>query len=241
MTKSFILSLGVLYIATTGAVADILDPKTIKETGEYNEYGTKYPVIGFRGLPWFMHWDDMKDKQTQYSNRYKKLRTWAEEHGIEMEGGNEPDTEYSYTTVVGPKAPLQANNMYAGTFSFKPGATYGVGQHASWEIYLVVSGEAKFHNNDKELLAKPGTWVMTRPFDPHGIKNASETEPLEIAWFWWKEDLNRPNWATGGLPFQPKELWIDKGLHPDLTPTKLPEEPMGDDRFKYMYADENEQ
>ena len=48
------------------------------------------------------------------------------------------------------------------------------------------------------------------------IKNASATEPLELAWFWWKEDENRPNWDTGGLPFQPKELWLGKGQHPDL-------------------------
>ena len=128
--------------------------------------------------------------------------------------------------------------MWAGTFSFEPGATYGVGQHASWEIYLVVSGTAVFTNYDKEVTAMPGTWIMMRPFDPHGIKNASATEPLELAWFWWKEDENRPNWDTGGLPFQPKQLWLGKGRHPDLKPTNLPEEPTGDDRFKYMYADD---
>lgn len=227
-----------VIFSTSVVTAEVLDPKAIKETGEYNEHGTKYPVTGFRGLPWSMHWEDMKDQGTTQSNRYKKLLTWAEDNGVEMDAV--PNTQYSYTTVVGPKAPLQARNMYAGTFSFEPGGVYGVGQHASWEIYLVVSGEAKFYNYDKEVHAKQGTWIITRPFDPHGIKNASDTEPLEIAWFWWNEDPDRPNWATGGLPFQPQQLWVGKGLKPDLIPAQLPPEPTGDDRYKYMYADEDE-
>ncbi len=226
-----------IFGATT-ASAEVLDPKGIKTTGEYNEHGTKYPVTGFRGLPWSMHWEDMKDQGTTQSNRYKRLLTWAEDNGVEIDAV--PNTEYSYTTVVGPGAPLEAKNMWAGTFSFEPGAVYGVGQHASWEIYLVVKGQADFYNYDKVTHAKEGTWIITRPFDPHGIKNTSETEDLEIAWFWWNEDPNRPNWATGGLPFQPAQLWIGRGLDPELKPSDLPAEPTGDDRFKYMYASEDE-
>lgn len=238
MTKIAMLALGMLLTISTGAMAERLDPYAIKQNGKYNEYGTKYPVTGFRGLPWFVHGTDLKNKANQ-SNRYRMLNKWASDHGVSLEGDTgKPHTEYTYTTVVGANAPLEARNMWAGTFSFKPDATYGVGQHASWEIYIVISGKATFYNYDKEVMAEPGTWIMMRPFDPHGIKNASKTEPLELAWFWWKEDENRPNWDTGGLPFQPKELWLGKGLHPQLKPTNLPKEPTGNDRYKYMYADD---
>lgn len=240
MTSSSFSILTVICFAAGVASADVLDPYAVKENGAYNAYGTKYPVTGCRGLPWFVHWDEIKENASVLSNRYKKLTTWADDNGVNLKGSGEQNTGYSFTTVVGPNAPLKTQNMFAGTFSFEPGVVYGVGQHAAWEIYLVVSGEAKFYNYDKEVHAKQGTWIMMRPFDPHGIKNASATEPLEIAWFWWKEDPNRPNWATGGLPFQPQELWIGNGLKPDLIPSKLPPEPTGEDRFKLMYADENE-
>ncbi len=163
-----------IFGATT-ASAEVLDPKGIKTTGEYNEHGTKYPVTGFRGLPWSMHWEDMKDQGTTQSNRYKRLLTWAEDNGVEIDAV--PNTEYSYTTVVGPGAPLEAKNMWAGTFSFEPGAVYGVGQHASWEIYLVVKGQADFYNYDKVTHAKEGTW-MPAGFDLKDMSYIGNWKPV---------------------------------------------------------------
>lgn len=149
MTKTIAIALGALIAMTAGALtpgamAERVDPKALKQSGAYNEYGTKFPVTGFRGLPWFVHGDDVGDEARQ-SNRYRMLNKWARDHGARLDGDSgKPNSEYSYTTIVGANAPLQARNMWAGTFSFEPGATYGVGQHASWEIYLVLSGTAVF-------------------------------------------------------------------------------------------------
>ncbi len=61
MKRNVAVTLAALMFSAGVASAEVLDPKGIKETGAYNEHGTKYPVTGFRGLPWFMHWDDMNE------------------------------------------------------------------------------------------------------------------------------------------------------------------------------------
>ena len=229
------LGIACLFLFFSGtATAENVDPKALKNSGEYNEYGTKYPVPGYRNLPWSVDSNKLKKQKTA---RYKAFMKWADAHGIEATGDDaKQHPGYSYTTTLGPGAPLEAKNIWGGSFSFKPGATYGLGSHAAYEVYIITSGTAIFYNYDREVIAGPGTWVYTRPFDVHGIKNASETESVEMNWIWWREDTNRPNWDTGGIPFQPKETWLGKGLHPDMKPTKQPADLQDDDRFIYMYS-----
>ena len=209
----------------------VLDPKELIENGEYNEYGTKFPVPGFRNLPWFV---DAETLPRQLTPRYKAYNRWAQAHGEEaMEEKADHDPGYNYSSVLGPLGAFKTKNIQGGTFTFKPGAQYGIGSHANWEIYIVLSGEGEFYNYDRVAKVGPGSWIITRPYDVHAIKNTGDTN-LETAWFWWNENPEVPNWDAGGLPVMPEECWKDKGDFPDVVPARQPADLEGKERFKYM-------
>ncbi|MCG8531896.1 MAG: dimethylsulfonioproprionate lyase family protein [Desulfovibrionales bacterium] len=210
---------------------DVLDPKKLKEEAEYNEYGTKFPVPGFRNLPWHV---DASTLPQQLTPRYKAYNAWAAAHGEDIVTEKEHhDPGYSYSAVLGQDAPFETKNIRGGTFTFKPGAQYGVGSHANWEVYIVVAGEGEFYNYDRVVKVAPGSWIVTRPYDVHAIKNTGDTD-LITHWFWWNENPDVPNWDAGGLPFMPGECWKGKGDFPDVTPAKQPPDLIGDDRFVHL-------
>ncbi|MDO6775136.1 MULTISPECIES: cupin domain-containing protein [unclassified Shewanella] len=204
--------------------------------GGYNEYGTKYPVNGFRdGLQWHINaYDDLPQMKTA---RFKAYKQWADDHGVDS-SKIEANPNYTYTYPLGPGAPLDVKNIMAGTFTFEPGAVYAVGQHPSWETYVVVSGEGEFYNYDQVVTATPGTFVLTRPFDVHAIKNTGDV-PMEVVWFWWKEDdASLDSIHVGGLPFMPEECWTDEDpqKHCLTPPQKIPAA-KGEDAANWLYED----
>ncbi|BDY06772.1 dimethylsulfonioproprionate lyase family protein [Ferrimonas sp. YFM] len=204
--------------------------------GGYNEYGTKYPVPGPRTeLPW--HINAYKELPQKKTARFKAYKKWAEDHGHDT-SAIEANPSYTYTYPMGPGAPLDTKNLMAGTFTFQPGAVYAVGQHPSWESYVVIKGEGEFYNYDRVVKATPGTFVLTRPFDVHAIKNTSD-EPLEIIWFWWKEDDQAfDSIHIGGLPFMPEECWTDKDAQKHcVTPPVTIKPAIGKDAEAWLYAD----
>lgn len=60
-----------------------------------------------------------------------------------------------YTTTLGPGELFEAKNIWGGSFTFAPGAMYGVGNRAVYEIYIVTSGSANFYNYDKKCSPVP--------------------------------------------------------------------------------------
>lgn len=207
------------------------DPKEIRENGPYNEYGTRYPVPGFRNLLWNIEANNLPPLKTP---RFKAYNAWAKAHNEKEIAEDEQKVPgYYFRGVIGKNSPLFAENLCGGTFTIEPGVSYGIGSHPTNEIYIVISGEGEFYNYDRCVHAKPGTWIMIRPFDVHGIRNTSKTIPLEIIWFWWNEDHEMPNWDCGGLPVMPKECWQNKE-NPDVKPLRQPHDLKGDDRFIYL-------
>ena len=47
----------------------------------------------------------------------------------------------------------------------------------------------------------PGDFLITRPYDPHAVKNMSESKPLKFVWSWWQEwDVGFDIMNAGGQP-----------------------------------------
>ncbi len=207
------------------------DPKAIREKGEYNEHGTRYPVPGFRNLPWHATEEGQPKLMTP---RFKAYNAWAKAHGEqEMDENEVKHPGYSFIGMIGKDAPLEAQNLLGGTFTIDPDTSYGIGSHPNCEVYIVLSGEGEFYNYDRVVKATKGTWIMLRPFDLHGIINTGK-EPLELMWFWWNENPDMPNWDCGGLPVSPKECWQDKGNNPGVKPVHPFKELEGDERYVFL-------
>lgn len=120
----------------------------------------------------------------------KKYPAWFRGNGAN--GLADENALYWYTELIGPKAynitkNMNAENLYCGTLRVKPGATYPAHNHPASEFYFIISGEAEWYINDEKKNVKAGDLMYHRPFNAHGWKNTSKTEPMKCFYCWWKE------------------------------------------------------
>ena len=76
------------------------------------------------------------------------------------------------------------SDVRMGLQELDPGAAYPTHHHPSPEIYVVLSGEARWTVAERSFAAEPGTAVYTPPDTTHRIENAGAT-PLRWLYFWW--------------------------------------------------------
>ena len=103
------------------------------------------------------------------------------------------------------------------------------------EVYVVLEGEGVFVKNERRYDIVKGDFLMTRPYDPHAVKNASDTKPLKLLWIWWQEgDVGFDIMNAGGQPINPVECWKDKESA-CMSPLHIPPPLTGKDAEKYLY------
>ena len=71
-----------------------------------------------------------------------------------------------------------------GLQELEPGAAYPTHHHPSPEIYMVLSGEARWSVGDRLIDAVPETTIYTPPDTTHRIENTGGTR-LQWLYFWW--------------------------------------------------------
>ena len=68
---------------------------------------------------------------------------------------------------------------YISQITVEPASSLGIHKHeGECELYFVTSGKALYTENDIEYEVVPGDAMLCESGSTHGIKNASDTEPL---------------------------------------------------------------
>jgi len=234
------IAMGSLSLTNSYAksVCSLDDRTTLRESGFPETKITRmcdkptYPVIGSR--------EGYFDKIAETDLPKKATSSYpAWYRGTGPNSSYNDDSTYWYRWAVGPKELVQsglaANKIAVGTVVFKPNAKYPVHNHPTWELYVVLEGEGIFVKNDRRYDIKSGDFLITRPYDPHAIKNTSETKHLKFLWIWWQEgDVGLDIMNAGGQPIDPVECWKDKESA-CMSPLVIPPPLTGEDADKYLY------
>nr|VFK77130.1 MAG: Cupin domain-containing protein [Candidatus Kentron sp. MB] len=149
------------------------------------------------------------------------------------------DSTYWYRWVMGPKGMVQSglisNKISVGTGLFKPNTKYPVHNHVPWELYFILEGKGIFVKNDRRYDIASEDFIITRPYDPHAIKNTSKTKRLKFLWIaWLEEEAKLDIMSMGGRPINPKECWKDQE-NASLFPMPIPPVLSGRDADRYLY------
>lgn len=89
--------------------------------------------------------------------------------------------KYAYCEVLGPRGPVQANNLIIGFVLFAPATTYP--QHSHSEIeesYISIAGS--WSENNSAVFA-PGSLILNTPGSKHRI-TTGDVDPCLLAYAW---------------------------------------------------------
>ncbi|MCP4347933.1 MAG: cupin domain-containing protein [Desulfobacterales bacterium] len=136
-------------------------------------------------------------------------------------------SHHFYYILLGPERFLEstekehaynAENLFCGTFTMRPGKTYPAHVHPSREMYYVIAGEADWYAGDEVRKVKPGSFMVHPPFTPHGWTVTSEEE-LKTFYCWWREDRDDPkSFDNGGRFANPCINEDGNSAKPDAVP-----------------------
>ncbi len=234
------VAMGSLFLTNSYAktICSPDDRVTLKESGFPETQIVKmcdkpnYPVIGSREgyIDKIAETDLPKLATSSYPTWYR---------GTGPNGSYNDDSTYWGRWMVGPKEWVQsglvANKIAAGTMVLKPNAKYPVHNHPTWELYVVLEGNGIFVKNERRYDIVPGDFLITRPYDPHAVKNMSDSKPLKFVWIWWQEgDVGFDIMNAGGQPINPVECWKDQESA-CMSPVPIPPPLTGKDADKYLY------
>ena len=79
---------------------------------------------------------------------------------------------------------IARSDVRMGLQELDSGAAYPAHHHPSPEIYMVLSGEARWTVGERSFAAEPGTAIYTPPDTTHRIENTGTTR-LRWLYFWW--------------------------------------------------------
>ena len=92
-------------------------------------------------------------------------------------------SRYMFCTLVGPDAPVAAEDFYFGLYLQSPEADYPPHAHAAEEFYIVLSGHAGWEKNrDGHIVLPPGSRIRHAPDQWHAMRTAGD--PLLATWAW---------------------------------------------------------
>jgi hypothetical protein len=94
-----------------------------------------------------------------------------------------------FAELIGPRAPLTAPDCRAGFTLMAPDTFYPLHVHPAIELYLVISGHARWTTPEAERIVPPGAFVLHRANQPHAMRTFAE--PL-LALYGWRGDLDTP-------------------------------------------------
>lgn len=75
--------------------------------------------------------------------------------------------------LVGPEAPLEAENFVMGHVTIYPGGSVPLHSHPQEEVYFIVSGHGSICVNEEIRNVQTGDCVYLRPGSSHILKNTS--------------------------------------------------------------------
>jgi hypothetical protein len=106
---------------------------------------------------------------------------WVEVIGREMPASFAG--RYGYCVIVGPGAPIEADDIAFGAYVQFPNTWYPRHWHAADELYLPLSGTALWSRDGiSDAPELPGTLIHHTPFERHATRTIDE--PLLALWSW---------------------------------------------------------
>jgi len=105
---------------------------------------------------------------------------------VEVSGRAMPESfrgRYSYCDIVGPEAPLPAQDVCFGAYLQFPDTWYPFHWHAAEELYFPVSGTALWSRDAiRDQPEPPGTLIRHASNERHATRTGAE--PLLALWVW---------------------------------------------------------
>ena len=97
--------------------------------------------------------------------------------------------------VVGPGAPLEAQNFVMGHVTIYPGGSVPLHVHEQEEVYYIAGGNGEMMVDEEKLPVGAGDFIYIRPHRSHQLTNTGTTEmvmmfcyaPKKIAEHWAEE------------------------------------------------------
>jgi mannose-6-phosphate isomerase-like protein (cupin superfamily) len=97
---------------------------------------------------------------------------------------------YGWTELMGQRAPIDASRVACGFLLLGPGTLYPRHGHEAEEVYIPLSGTARWQQGDAEWRDKaPGTLIHHARNEPHAMRTGAE--PLLALYVWRGEQLNQ--------------------------------------------------
>lgn len=90
---------------------------------------------------------------------------------------------YTFASLIGPNELIHSDTIRFGAFLVAPDTVYPSHWHAAEEIYMIVSGTARWNVDDCAFAeVPPGSIFRHRPWQPHATITLSE--PMLALWAW---------------------------------------------------------
>jgi hypothetical protein len=121
--------------------------------------------------------------------RTAPLLEWRQTYA-EKEVGVEFLQNYAWCELLGPKAPAPSPRIACGFLLLGPHTLYPPHRHAAEEIYLPLSGTAKWQQGDGNWRRRaPGALIHHLSEEPHSMRTADA--PLLALYLWRGADLSQ--------------------------------------------------
>jgi quercetin dioxygenase-like cupin family protein len=82
--------------------------------------------------------------------------------------------------IVGPGAPLEAENFVMGHVTIYPGGTIPLHSHGQEEVYVIMTGEGIMQIEGLEERVKEGSCIYIDPNSSHHLQNTSDKNMILI-------------------------------------------------------------
>ena len=114
---------------------------------------------------------------------------WRQTYGLH-EIGTDFLQNYGWTELMGQSAPIDAARVACGFLLLGPSTHYPRHGHEAEEVYVPLSGTARWQQGDAVWREKPpGTLIHHARHEPHAMH--TDAEPLLALYLWRSEQLNQ--------------------------------------------------
>lgn len=121
--------------------------------------------------------------------RHAPTLEWRQTYSRE-EIGVEFLRNYAWTEFIGLKAPLRSERVACGVLLLGPDTHYPTHRHEAAEIYVPVSGKARWRQGDGDWREQPpGTVIHHANNEPHAMQTGPH--PLLAVYVWHSSDLDQ--------------------------------------------------
>ena len=100
-----------------------------------------------------------------------------------VDAGNVMHGRSTHCKIVGPDGTVRDDTFLFGSFLIVPDTVYPLHSHAARETYVILSGQARWWNDDAGYRERmPGEVIVHEPWQPHAMR--TDQEPLLTLWIW---------------------------------------------------------